>query len=74
MTGFSCTQNELTATITMSAAQVAERTGLHGALDAPQLHSAEDKSFKHSKGVHPNGQPRMHQGRKIHCPMLMFLT
>ena len=41
---------------------VAERTVLRGALDASQLHGAEDKGAKRSKGVHPNGQRRMRQG------------
>ena len=49
---------------------IARRTVLRGALDASQLHGAEDKGAKRSKGVHPNGQRRMRQGCKVHCSTL----
>src|SRR5215831_3551964 len=41
---------------------VAERTVLRGALDARQLHRAQDKGPKCSKSVHPDGQRGVRQG------------
>ena len=62
----SCTHNEITAAASMNAARCSRAPVLRGPLTR-QLHGAEDKGPKRSKGVHPNGQRRVRQGCKVHC-------